>query len=70
MTSDKEAHECSEGYETDEGYSVPISRAKFSSQWIKKAEETTPNPVNTILFAKLVKNFEDLIAQKKKKAHF
>ena len=32
MTSDKEAHECSEGYETDEGYSVPVSRAKFSSQ--------------------------------------
>lgn len=70
MTSDKEAHECDEGYETDEGYSVPVSRAKFSSQWIKKAEETTPNPVNTILFAKLVKNFEDLIAQKKKKRIF
>lgn len=34
------------------------------------AEETTPNPVNTILFAKLVKNFEDLIAQKKKKRIF
>lgn len=68
MTSDKEAHECDEGYETDEGYSVPVSRAKFSSQWIKKAEETTPNPVNTILFAKLVKNFEDLIAQKRRNA--
>ncbi len=36
----------------------------------KKAEETTPNPVNTILFAKLVKNFEDLIAQKKRRSAF
>lgn len=55
---------------TPEDGRVPAEKVRFSVQWIEELEETSDNPVNTILFARLVERLEEEIATGKKKRIF
>jgi len=49
---------------------VPVDAVRFSRDWIEQMETTTDNPVDTILFAQLVRNLEAQIATREKKRIF
>jgi type I restriction enzyme M protein len=49
---------------------VPTESVRFSVQWIEKMEPTTDNPINTILFARLVDRLEEEVASGDKKRIF
>ena len=51
------------------GY-VPRGAVRFSVHWITEMEETTDNPVNTILFAHLAQTIEEQILRGEKKRIF
>jgi type I restriction enzyme M protein len=52
-----------------EGY-IPRDVARFSLHWITEMEESTDNPVNTILFAQLTQGIEEQIVRREKKRIF
>jgi type I restriction enzyme M protein len=49
---------------------VPQNLVRFSVNWIEAMEDTTDNPIDTILFAQLSKRLEEQIAAKEKKRIF
>ena len=49
---------------------VAADAVRFSVEWIERMESTTDNPIDTILFARLIKNLETQIAQGAKKRIF
>jgi type I restriction enzyme M protein len=49
---------------------VPKSLVRFSDHWIEGMEDTTDNPIDTILFAQLSKRLEEQIAAGEKKRIF
>lgn len=52
------------------GDPLPKDQVYFSTHWIKEQELHTPNPVDTILFHRLVQFLEQEIAQRKRKRIF
>ncbi len=52
-----------------EGY-VPKNAVRFAEHWIVEMEETTQNPIQTILFARLAQEIEEQILRKEKKRIF
>ena len=49
---------------------VPREMVRFSSYWIIEMEETTDNPLNTVLFAHLAQEIEERIERREKKRIF
>jgi len=54
----------------ERGESVSISDFAFSVRWIESLEESTPDPINTVLFSELRKKLEEEIAAGLKKRMF
>lgn len=52
------------------GGMVPKNEVRFSSHWIEEMGQTTDNPINTMLFARLTRALEDQIARGEKKRIF
>ena len=52
------------------GESLPASDVKFSTRWINEQETNSPNPVDTLLFGRLVESLEQEIEAKKRKRIF
>ena len=49
---------------------VPADAVRFWVRWIEQMENTTDDPINTILFAQLSNQLEEQIAQREKKRIF
>jgi len=49
---------------------VPRDAVRFSTDWIEQMDNSTENPIDTILFAQLARNLEAQIAKKEKKRIF
>jgi len=43
---------------------------RFSVEWIRREEETTPNPINAIMFAQLMRELNRQVEQKRRKPIF
>ncbi len=54
----------------DSSVSVPAEEVRFSRRWIEDREKDTPNPLDTILFQKLLQDFEAEISDGRKKRIF
>ena len=52
------------------GEPLPAKDVKFSTRWIKEQEKNSPNPVDTLLFGRLVESLEQEIEAKKRKRIF
>lgn len=71
LLSDKSVHNSTNAsYTSNGGIQIPASEVKFSSSWIAKMEEDSPNPVADIQFQNLVRQLEYEISQRKKKRIF
>ena len=71
LHSDREAHASPSIRQIDEhSIAVPAESVKFSSAWIESRESDTPNPLDSILFKKLVDDFEIEIQEGRKKRIF
>lgn len=54
----------------DSGKEILLKDLRFYKGWIEKNDDVSPNPINSILFRRLVEQLEDLIKSKKKKSIF
>ena len=71
LHSDREAHaDPNRRVLDDNSIIVPAESVKFSTAWIKSRESDTPSPLDTILFQKLLSDFEIAIANGRKKRIF
>ncbi|AZN29546.1 restriction endonuclease subunit M [Flaviflexus salsibiostraticola] len=71
LHSDREAHADPNLRELDDkSIVVPAEAVKFSSAWIKSREADTPSPLDSILFQKLLSDFEIAITNGRKKRIF
>ncbi|MGK2875496.1 MAG: N-6 DNA methylase [Nocardioides sp.] len=71
LHSDREAHaDPNVRVLDDQSTIVPAESVKFSSAWIKSREADTPSPLDSILFQKLLSDFEIAIANGRKKRIF
>lgn len=71
LHSDREAHaDPNLRVLDDRSIVVPAESVKFSTAWIKSRESDTPSPLDTILFQKLLSDFEIAIANGRKKRIF
>lgn len=71
LHSDREAHADPNARELDDQSTVaPAESVKFSSAWIKSREADTPSPLDTILFQRLLSDFEVAITNGRKKRIF
>ena len=52
------------------GEHLPATDVKFSTRWINEQETNSPNPVDTLLFGRLVASLEQEIEAKKRKRIF
>ena len=52
------------------GEPLPVTEVRFSVRWIKEQEKNSPNPVDTLLFGRLVESLEQEIEAKKRKRIF
>ncbi len=52
------------------GESLPATDVKFSTRWINEQETNSPNPVDTLLFGRLVTSLEQEVEAKKRKRIF
>jgi type I restriction enzyme M protein len=65
MNEDKRLHVI-----IDSGREIRLNDLHFHTHWINENLSITPNPVNDILFQKLVADIEELVERKKKKPIF
>lgn len=71
LHSDREAHADPQArILDDQSIVVPAESVKFSTAWIQSRESDTPSPLDTILFQKLLSDFEIAIANGRKKRIF
>ncbi|MEU0269850.1 N-6 DNA methylase [Nocardioides sp. NPDC006303] len=71
LNSDREAHaDPNARVLDDQSTVVPAESVKFSSAWINSREEDTPSPLDTILFQRLLSDFEINITKGRKKRIF
>jgi type I restriction enzyme M protein len=71
LHSDREAHTNPHLKVLDDrSVVVPAEAVKFSSAWIKSREADTPSPLDSILFQKLLSDFEVAITNGRKKRIF
>lgn len=71
LHSDREAHaDPNKRVLDDESTVVPAESVKFSTEWIKSREADTPSPLDSILFQKLLSDFEIAITDGRKKRIF
>lgn len=71
LHSDREAHaDPNTRVLDDRSITVPAESVKFSTAWIRSREADTPSPLDTILFQKLLSDFEIAIANGRKKRIF
>ncbi len=71
LWSDRQVHASPLADTSVEGdTTVPIDVVRFSRNWISKNEKDTPNPLDQILFRKLLSDFEMEISRGKKKRIF
>ena len=54
----------------DSGRQILLKDLRFYKGWIEKNDDVSPNPINSILFRRLVEELEDLIKKNKKKPIF
>ncbi|GMA42431.1 N-6 DNA methylase [Mobilicoccus caccae] len=71
LHSDREAHADPNARELDDRSTVvPAESVKFSTAWIKSREADTPSPLDSILFQRLLSDFEVAITNGRKKRIF
>lgn len=71
LHSDREAHaDPNKRVLDDHSTVVPAESVKFSTAWIKSREGDTPSPLDSILFQKLLSDFEIAITNGRKKRIF
>lgn len=71
LHSDREAHaDPNVRLLDDRSIVMPAESVKFSTAWIKSRESDTPSPLDTILFQKLLSDFEIAITKGRKKRIF
>lgn len=71
LHSDREAHADPNARElNDRSTVVPAGSVKFSTAWIKSREADTPSPLDSILFQRLLSDFEVAITNGRKKRIF
>ncbi|MBB1032206.1 N-6 DNA methylase [Dietzia sp. SLG310A2-38A2] len=71
LHSDREAHANPDARELDDRSTVvPAESVKFSTAWIKSREADTPSPLDSILFQRLLSDFEVAITNGRKKRIF
>lgn len=71
LHSDREAHADPNARELDDRSTVvPAEAVKFSTAWIKSREADTPSPLDSILFQRLLSDFEVAITNGHKKRIF
>lgn len=71
LHSVREAHADPKARELDDRSTVvPAESVKFSTAWIKSREADTPSPLDSILFQKLLSDFEVAITNGRKKRIF
>ncbi|MFC7877318.1 N-6 DNA methylase [Isoptericola sp. NPDC057391] len=71
LHSDREAHADPHKRALDDHSTVvPAESVKFSTAWIKSREADTPSPLDSILFQKLLSDFEIAISNGRKKRIF
>lgn len=71
LWSDRQVHASPDAETlTDLSTSVPAGEVRFSRRWIEDREKDTPNPLDAILFQKLLTDFETEISDGRKKRIF
>lgn len=70
LLSDRTAHDSPRAVDEDGEVSIPVEEVRFSRQWIESHEHDTPNPLDAILFQRLLGEFETEIREGTKKRIF
>lgn len=70
LWSDRRVHDGPHTLDDDGQVAVPAAEVRFSVKWIESRERDTPNPLDAILFQRLLSDFETEIRQGTKKRIF
>ena len=70
LLSDRDIREAYPGVSVERQFDHSADDVEFSLHWVNKHEGSTPNPVNSILFTRFMKDVETQIARRLRKRFF